>query len=110
MFDVDIRGLDELLAQLAEFERALEEETAEGFGRAAVRVAEDTAADTPVKTGRAQAGLKGIGGEVRAPALRRASFPPAHHLPTLPRTSVTFLSTTPRRRCWKKPPRQWTGR
>ena len=64
MFDLEVRGLDELIAELEKFEQALTEETADGLGRAAQRGAADTAADTPVRTGRAKRGLKGLGGEV----------------------------------------------
>ena len=64
MFDIKITGLDELIAQFDRAEREIREEVAEGLGRAARTVAADTAADTPVRTGRAKAGLKGMGGEV----------------------------------------------
>ena len=64
MFELEIKGLDELIAALDRTERSWREEVADGLGRAARTVAADTAADTPVKTGRAKAGLKGLGGEV----------------------------------------------
>lgn len=64
MFDLEIRGLDELLAQLEAFEREWHAEVADGLGRAARTVAANTAADTPVRTGRAKRGLKGLDGQV----------------------------------------------
>lgn len=64
MFDMKVTGLDELLAQMDDFDRALREEMADGLGRAARTVAEETASDTPVRTGRAKAGLKGMDGRV----------------------------------------------
>ena len=64
MFEIKIDGLDELLAQFDDLRAALREEAADGLGRAARSVAEETARDTPVRTGRAKAGLMGMGGEV----------------------------------------------
>ena len=64
MFDIEIRGLDELIAAFDRMDRDWREDVADGLGRAARTVAEETAADTPVKTGRAKAGLKGLSGEV----------------------------------------------
>lgn len=64
MFDIEIRGLDELIAAFDRMDRDWREEVAAGLGRAARTVAEATADDTPVKTGRAKAGLTGMGGEV----------------------------------------------
>ena len=64
MFDIEIRGLDELIAAFDRMERDWREEVADGLGRAARTVAEATADDTPVKTGRAKAGLQGLDGKV----------------------------------------------
>ena len=64
MFDIKITGLDELLEALNRMDRDWRDEMADGLGRAARSVAEETARDTPVDTGRAKAGLRGMGGEV----------------------------------------------
>lgn len=64
MFDIKITGLDELIEALDRMDRDWRGEVADGLGRAARTVAEETARDTPVKTGRAKAGLEGMGGEV----------------------------------------------
>ena len=64
MFDLKFTGLDQLAAQLERVSDDVNDEVAVGLGRAARTVAEDTQADTPVRTGRAKAGLKGLGGEV----------------------------------------------
>ena len=64
MFDIKITGLDELIAQFDRLERDWRADVAEGLGRAARTVAEETRSDTPVRTGRAKAGLQGMGGEV----------------------------------------------
>ncbi len=64
MFDIKITGLDELIAQFDRLERDWRADVAAGLGRAARTVAEETQSDTPVRTGRAKAGLRGMGGEV----------------------------------------------
>ena len=66
MYDLKIEGLEELIAQSERVDQALGEELAEGLGAAAKRVAADTASDTPVRTGRAKAGLQGHDGRVTA--------------------------------------------
>lgn len=64
MFDLKVDGIDQLRAQLERVTDDVNAEVAQGLGRAARAVAEGTAADTPVDTGRARAGLKGLDGEV----------------------------------------------
>jgi hypothetical protein len=64
LFDIKLTGLDELIAQFDRLERDWRADVAEGLGRAARTVADETARDTPVRTGRAKAGLQGMGGEV----------------------------------------------
>ena len=59
-----IEGLDGLRAQLDRVVPEVRGEVAEGLGRAARTVAEETASDTPVRTGRAKAGLRGMDGRV----------------------------------------------
>ena len=64
LFDIKVNGIDELLAQLERAQRVVTDEVAVGLGRAAGAVAEETKTDTPVRSGRAKAGLKGLDGEV----------------------------------------------
>ena len=64
MFDIKVTGIDDLLAQFDRVRDDVKDEVAQGLGRAARTVAEDTKADTPVRTGRAKAGLQGLDGEV----------------------------------------------
>ena len=52
-------GIDELADQLERLKTEVPEEVTVGLGRAARRVAEETRQDTPVRTGRAKAGLQG---------------------------------------------------
>ncbi|MYK89161.1 MAG: HK97 gp10 family phage protein [Acidobacteria bacterium] len=66
MFEIEVKGLDELIRALERMERDWREEVADGLGRAARTVAEATADDTPVDTGRAKAGLRGMDGRVTA--------------------------------------------
>ena len=94
MFDIEIRGLDELIAQLKRAERELPEAMADGLGRAARTVADETASDTPVRTGRAKAGLKGLRGEVTSTGAEARIV------------STGTLSTTRQRRSCARPSRR----
>ena len=63
-FGMKVQGLDRLRAALGQVSPRLREHAAEGLGRAAERVAAATQQDTPVRTSRAKAGLKGLDGKV----------------------------------------------
>ena len=83
MIDVKVEGLDGVLAALDDVSgESIRDDLADALGRAARTVADDTARDTAVRTGRARAGITAepgrVEGNTATAAITSTGVPSAH--------------------------------